>query len=130
MGRDRYSYETGPPRASQFLSDAARQLYGDEAAGAGVRISQLWEDPERQGWVEVDPGQELIGTIAVWPSIAGVVVKQRREGASDSAVVLYPSDRREGELAHTEARFMNPGIEPKFVVPRAVLDRAMVRGVQ
>jgi len=121
-----YSYDTGSktPRANVFLSDATKKLFGTglpkTEAGSPIKVGELYNHPEKYGWIELPPDQEKAGAIVVWPTMGGLVV----EGKTERILVLHPSDKRKGELKTTDAKYLAPDAKPKFLLPKVYLEKA------
>jgi hypothetical protein len=121
---DAYSYKTGPPRANVFISDVARQIYGKglpkNDAGHDITLEELYKNPQKYGWIEVPSHGQKTGALVVWPSVGGLVVSDNSQAPGNetsSVEVVYPSDKKQGQLNKTDAKFLDPGTKPKYLVP-------------
>lgn len=133
FGRHDYSYEKGVPRANWFLDDAATKIYGEGLAksdvGHPVTFSELYQDPEKYGLAELGEDQPKNGSLIVWPSIGGLAVTRgaeipQTEGEKTLGIaVLYPSDKKKGELAFTDPKYLGEGEKPKYLVPQGYLQK-------
>lgn len=132
-----YSYDTGlkVPRANFLLRDASKKLYGVEYPktnyGFPITVREIYENPEQYGWIEIDKNAQKTGALAVWPNTGGVVVKSatsvRKEVPQD--IILYSSDKKRGNLNLIRAEKLGEG-EPKFIIPKSILDAAVEARVQ
>jgi hypothetical protein len=120
-----YSYNTGPPRANYFVSDASNKLFGNplpsNSAGHPISMQALYSNPGKYGWIELKPNAPKIGSIAVLPSVGGVVVdgakNQSGPCAGGAVCVLYPSNKKDGNLAYGDIKDLTGADRPKFLVP-------------
>jgi hypothetical protein len=137
LNKEAYSYETGPPRANQFVNDVAKQIYGQglpKDNGHTVTFGELYKDPQKYGWTEVPADKPKTGSLAVWPSMGGVVVSDTSQTPQNPAAsqtsqndlgaveVLYPSDKKDGQLNRADAKFLDTDAKPKYVIPPHAAD--------
>jgi hypothetical protein len=104
--------------ANTFAADVAKQLGYDQATN--WTSQELYEHPEAHGFVEVPTSASKEGTIAVWPNLTGLVVKDAKQ--SGQATVLYPSTKK-GSTAKGTVKFLGTK-QPKYLIPEATLERA------
>ena len=123
IDKDSFAYMVGGSqlRAHQFADRAAKELYGiglpTAENGAPLPTTDLYENHERYGWVEVEDSRFYNGAIAVWPGLAGVIVS-----TEDSIQILYPSHKRDGQLRIINIQYLRNGEEPKYLVPKAFIE--------
>ena len=108
-----------------FVADVSEWLWEFDSTAwnrdSPPTTSQLYEDPERYGWREIEPAEAERGAIVVWPGAAAIVVDpdEDRPGSSDPAdiAIVYPSENRGGlRLLYADV-FRSRGA-PRFLVPR------------
>jgi hypothetical protein len=113
----------GQPNA--FVNDAAKQMYGTSlpktAGGGTITVAQLYANPAKYGWVEVEGNTNKEGTMAVLPTTAGVVVKQTSPA---DITVVYSSTKKKGAVREIDLDDLTPsGQAPKYLVPKDFLTR-------
>ncbi len=121
---DRETFVLLPLPAHRFADQAAQKLYGiglpTAKNGATLPTTDLYENHERYGWVEVKDSRFYNGAIAVWPGLAGVIVST--EGFIQ---ILYPSHKQDGQLRIINIQYLRNGEEPKYLVPKAFINRQL-----
>lgn len=111
-------YQDPMPRANEMVADVVEQAYDVRLRtnnGDRVPSSQLHDDPEALGWADVSGFPSRVGAVAVWPSTSGFVARD----ADGEVLVWYPS--LGGGWAEGNARSVQDGVEPRYVVPRSIL---------
>lgn len=115
-----YSYSSGPPRANYFVQDFASELYGTETLrGVPPTTAMLYRSPAKYGWFELDKESEKVGSIAVWPGGAGLVVHDD----DGDLQILYPSNKLKGAL-HVEDLTNVTAVKVKYIVPEDFTEMA------
>lgn len=121
-----YSFATHPfvPRANFLARDVAKQVYNvdypETAFGYPITAETMFASYDDFGWIELD--EEIgsrIGALAVTSSWMGLVVSE-----DESVNVLYPSSRRNGDLAISNVNYVVPGEEVKYLLPKELFMRA------
>jgi hypothetical protein len=114
-----YAYSTGIkiPRANYFARDVAFEVFNvsfpETEYGFPIRMGDLYHVHDSVGWVQVVSEQDLTGTLAVWESGTGLVVRD----SAGVTQVIYPSHKREGLLTIGQLRFIADQDAVKFLVP-------------
>ncbi len=128
LSTDTYAYTDGPPRSNFLIRDVAEQVYDVEFPttdyGYPITTTQLFQDYESYGWIEVPDDSSKAGSVAVWEGFAGVVVE---DVDKESPKLLISSDKHEGNLEEISVADVGRSDTPRYVVPKQFVEAAQSR---
>jgi hypothetical protein len=102
--------------ANFVLEDACEALYGIRPGpkGSGPLIGEVYADPKRYGYVEVDIANVDVGALVVLPYTAGVVAKP---AATAGDVLMIYASASSGGPKELLVKSLAGDAKPKFLVP-------------